>query len=85
MLRSPHADHFGAEAGKGRKDRSVPLWCPTANLIRTWKRQLDCAGVQDFLLPNRGNKTIDVPEWRYWGNGASPDWPMSAVLPPSCK
>lgn len=30
--------------GKGRKDRSVPLWRTTANLIRNWKRRLDCAG-----------------------------------------
>ncbi|MGD0108370.1 MAG: tyrosine-type recombinase/integrase [Rhodopila sp.] len=26
--------------GKGRKERSVPLWRPTATLIRGWKKQL---------------------------------------------
>jgi len=40
--------------GKGRKDRSVPLWRTTANLIRNWKRRLDCAGEDGFLFPNRG-------------------------------
>lgn len=40
--------------GKGRKDRSVPLWRTTANLIRNWKRRLDYAGEENFLLPNRG-------------------------------
>lgn len=40
--------------GKGRKDRSVPLWRTTANLIRNWKRRLDCADEEDFLFPNRG-------------------------------
>jgi len=40
--------------GKGRKDRSVPLWRTTANLIRNWKRRLDCAGEENFLFPNRG-------------------------------
>lgn len=40
--------------GKGRKDRSVPLWRTTANLLRNWKRRLDCAGEENFLFPNRG-------------------------------
>jgi len=40
--------------GKGRKNRSVPLWRPTTNLIRKWKRRLDCSGEEDFLFPNRG-------------------------------
>ncbi|MER9664716.1 tyrosine-type recombinase/integrase [Mesorhizobium sp. M0159] len=40
--------------GKGRKDRSVPLWRKTANLIRNWKRRLDYAGEENFLFPNRG-------------------------------
>jgi integrase/recombinase XerD len=39
--------------GKGRKDRSVPLWRSTANLIRNWKRRLDRPGEQAFLFPNR--------------------------------
>ncbi|MER9402264.1 tyrosine-type recombinase/integrase [Mesorhizobium sp. M0615] len=40
--------------GKGRKDRSVPLWRTTANLIRNWKRRLDYGGKENFLFPNRG-------------------------------
>ncbi|MEP6905520.1 MAG: tyrosine-type recombinase/integrase [Gemmatimonadales bacterium] len=40
--------------GKGRKDRSVPLWRPTAGLIRSWKRRLEDAGDENFLFPNRG-------------------------------
>jgi integrase/recombinase XerD len=41
--------------GKGRKNRSVPLWRQTVKLLRTWLRQLD--GAPDSpLLPNaRGN------------------------------
>lgn len=39
--------------GKGRKDRSVPLWRSTANLIRNWKRRLDRPGEQAPLFPNR--------------------------------
>jgi site-specific recombinase XerD len=41
--------------GKGRKNRSVPLWRQTVKLLRSWLRQLD--GAQDSpLLPNaRGN------------------------------
>ncbi|CAH2405000.1 hypothetical protein MES5069_450006 [Mesorhizobium escarrei] len=39
---------------KGRKDRSVPLWRTTANLIRNLKRRLDCVGEEDFVFPNRG-------------------------------
>lgn len=40
--------------GKGRKERSVPLWRPTARLIRGWKRRLDDAGNDNCLFPNRG-------------------------------
>jgi site-specific recombinase XerD len=41
--------------GKGRKNRSVPLWRQTVKLLRAWLRQLD--GSPDSpLLPNaRGN------------------------------
>jgi site-specific recombinase XerD len=41
--------------GKGRKDRSVPLWRQTVKLLRAWLRHLD--GAPDSpLLPNaRGN------------------------------
>lgn len=40
--------------GKGRKERSVPLWRPTAALVRNWKRRLDEADNEHFLFPNRG-------------------------------
>jgi site-specific recombinase XerD len=40
--------------GKGRKDRSMPLWRTTANVIRIWKRRLACAGEENFLFPSRG-------------------------------
>ena len=40
--------------GKGRKDRSVPLWRSTASLIRGWKRQLEDARDEHFLFPSRG-------------------------------
>lgn len=41
--------------GKGRKNRSVPLWRQTVKLLRAWLRQID--GAPDSpLLPNaRGN------------------------------
>ncbi|WP_404294736.1 tyrosine-type recombinase/integrase (plasmid) [Microvirga sp. RSM25] len=51
VVDSPAVAHL---RGKGRKDRSVPLWRTTANLIRNWKRRLDCAGEESFLFPNRG-------------------------------
>jgi len=40
--------------GKGRKERSVPLWRSTASLIRAWKCQMENAGDDKFLFPNRG-------------------------------
>lgn len=41
--------------GKGRKNRSVPLWRQTVKLLRAWLRQLDNAP-DSPLLPNaRGN------------------------------
>jgi integrase/recombinase XerD len=39
--------------GKGRKERSVPLWRPTATLIRGWKKQLGDIKDDSFLFPNR--------------------------------
>ncbi len=38
--------------GKGRKQRSVPLWKATASVIRQWVRQLAKASEGDFLFPN---------------------------------
>jgi site-specific recombinase XerD len=39
--------------GKGRKERSVPLWRPIATLIRGWKKQLGDIKEDSFLFPNR--------------------------------
>jgi integrase/recombinase XerD len=39
--------------GKGRKERSMPLWRPTATLIRGWKKQLGDVTDDSFLFPNR--------------------------------
>ena len=39
--------------GKGRKERSVPLWRPTATLVRGWKKQLGDIKDDSFLFPNR--------------------------------
>jgi len=40
--------------GKGRKQRSVPLWRTTATLLRAWTRRLDGAAAGCPLFPNRG-------------------------------
>ena len=39
--------------GKGRKERSVPLWQPTAKLIKAWCRQIGQPSKQSILFPNR--------------------------------
>lgn len=39
--------------GKGRKERSVPLWRPTAALIRSWRRQIGDPSGDSHLFPNR--------------------------------
>ena len=39
--------------GKGRKERSIPLWRPTATLIRGWKKQLGDLKDESFLFLNR--------------------------------
>ena len=44
--------------GKGRKERSMPLWRSTASLIRGWKRQLENAGDDNFLFPSRGGERM---------------------------
>jgi integrase/recombinase XerD len=44
--------------GKGRKERSVPLWRPTAKLIRNWRRRLDDAADNNWLFPNRGGERM---------------------------
>lgn len=39
--------------GKGRKERSVPLWRPTAALIKFWRRQIGDPPGDSILFPNR--------------------------------
>jgi integrase/recombinase XerD len=39
--------------GKGRKHRSVPLWRPTASLLRAWRRRLNEPPADAMLFPNR--------------------------------
>lgn len=43
--------------GKGRKNRSVPLWRQTVKLLRAWLRQLDGAPTS-ALLPNARGKPL---------------------------
>ena len=40
--------------GKGRKQRSVPLWRSTATMIRSWKKRLALSAPHNYLFPNRG-------------------------------
>jgi len=44
--------------GKGRKERSVPLWRSTASLIRGWKRRLEDTRDDKFLFPSRGGERM---------------------------
>lgn len=44
--------------GKGRKQRSVPLWRSTAALIRSWKRRLNDFSDHGYLFPNRGGTAM---------------------------
>lgn len=39
--------------GKGRKDRSVPLWRTTASLVRVWRRRSGEPPADAMLFPNR--------------------------------
>ena len=39
--------------GKGRKERSLPLWRPTAAIIRGWRRRLNPVSQESYLFPNR--------------------------------
>lgn len=41
--------------GKGRKNRSIPLWRQTVKLLRTWLRQLDGAPDSPLLPNTRGD------------------------------
>jgi integrase/recombinase XerD len=44
--------------GKGRKQRSVPLWRSTVVLIRAWKRRLGTRAEAGLLFPNRGGTAM---------------------------
>ena len=44
--------------GKGRKQRSVPLWKSTVSLLRSWKRHSNISGADDWLFPNRGGTSM---------------------------
>lgn len=44
--------------GKGRKQRSVPLWRSTATLLRSWKRRLNTSDDHACLFPNRGGTVM---------------------------
>ncbi len=44
--------------GKGRKQRTVPLWRTTAMLLRAWMRRLNAAAADSPLFPNRGGAVM---------------------------
>jgi len=44
--------------GKGRKQRSVPLWRSTVKAIRAWMKQNPCLDAGSPLLPNRNGSTM---------------------------
>ena len=44
--------------GKGRKERSVPLWRSTVKAIRAWLRLNADLGPMSALLPNRGGEAM---------------------------
>ena len=44
--------------GKGRKQRSVPLWRSTAREIRAWLRLNEQLGTDSALLPNRDGRAM---------------------------
>ena len=44
--------------GKGRKQRTVPLWRSTAALVRAWRRQLGDVADDAPLFPNRGGTAM---------------------------
>jgi len=44
--------------GKGRKQRSVPLWRSTVKVIRAWLRVNPDLGPASALLPNRGGQAM---------------------------
>ena len=44
--------------GKGRKQRSVPLWKSTVQAVRAWLRRNPDLGAASALLPNRGGQAM---------------------------
>ena len=50
VLESQPAVHLH---GKGRKERSVPLWRPNAGIIRAWRKRLKATSEKSFMFPNR--------------------------------
>jgi integrase/recombinase XerD len=44
--------------GKGRKQRSVPLWRSTTALIRSWGKRLGGVAVESPLFPNRSGTAM---------------------------
>lgn len=44
--------------GKGRKQRSVPLWRSTVKVLRAWLRLNPDLGPTSALLPNRGGQPM---------------------------
>lgn len=44
--------------GKGRKQRTVPLWRTTAALLRAWTRRLDGVAASSPLFPNSGGTAM---------------------------
>jgi len=44
--------------GKGRKQRTVPLWRSTVKVIRSWLRRNPELGTTSALLPNRNRKPM---------------------------
>jgi integrase/recombinase XerD len=44
--------------GKGRKQRSVPLWRTTTTLLRAWTRRLNGGVASSPLFPNRGGTAM---------------------------
>ena len=46
--------------GKGRKQRSVPLWRSTIKEVRAWLKLNPQFGSASALLPNRDGEAIDA-------------------------
>jgi integrase/recombinase XerD len=44
--------------GKGRKQRTVPLWRSTVTVMRAWKRRLGATAGSTSLFPNRNGGTM---------------------------